>query len=100
MFSITYEIITPESAENGDCEETGFEAENLTLREAFDMLRWIGGNCEPSDSSLSPYSWLSFYCEPDFVTGETKNYALHWPRNLTYSTRHRIARMFRAYGIK
>ena len=100
MFSITYEIITPESAENGDCEETGFEAENLTLREAFDMLRWIGGNCEPSDSGLSPYSWLSFYCEPDFRTGETKNYALHWPRNLTYSTRRRIAKLFRAYGIK
>lgn len=102
MFHVTYEIITDESAEAGDVAESGFEAEGITLREAYDILRWTGGYCEASDSSfcLGPYSWLSFYCEPDPYTGETKNYALHFPRNLTNATRRRIAKLFRCYGFK
>lgn len=100
MFSITYEIVTEESAEHGEAEESGFEAENITLREAYDILRWIGGHCEASDSNLGPYSWLSFFCAADPYTGETKNYGLHFPRNLTNATRHRIAKLFRCYGFK
>lgn len=100
MFSITYEIITQESAENGDCEESGFHAENITLREAYDILRWTGGHCEASDSTIGPGSWLSFYCEMDPMTGETTNYGLHMPRNTTNATRRRIAKLFRCYGVK
>jgi hypothetical protein len=33
-FNVTYEIVTPESAENGDCADQGFELRDCTLREA------------------------------------------------------------------
>lgn len=100
MFNITYEIVTEESAEHGEAYEIGFHAESITLREAHDILRWFGGHCEASDSTLGPHTWLSFYCEMDPMTGETTNYGLHFPRNLTGSTRRRIARLFRCYGVK
>ena len=35
-FSVTFATITPESAEHGDYEETGFAVENVSLREAWD----------------------------------------------------------------
>lgn len=96
MFDITFEIITPESAEYGDAEASGFEMENVTLREAYDFLRWQGGYCEASDSDTKQAQWLTFYGEPDFRTGETTNYSLHIPRNATPSSRMRIAKLFRA----
>lgn len=96
MFYVTYEIITEESAEHGEPEETGFELENVTLREAYDFLRWQGGYCEPNCSDTKQATWLNFYCESDFRTGETKNYAVHMPRNATSATRARIARLFKA----
>lgn len=96
MFSITYEIITEESAEHGEPEETGFELEDISLREAHEFLRWTGGYCETNCSDARQATWISFYCEPDYMTGETKNYALHIPKSATAASRARIARLFKA----
>ena len=37
-FNVTYEIVTEESAAEGDAEERGFIAEGLTLRDAVDLV--------------------------------------------------------------
>jgi len=35
-FSVTYEIVTPESAEYGDAEDRGWVVEDATLRDALE----------------------------------------------------------------
>jgi hypothetical protein len=99
-FDITYETVTPESAENGDCEESGFYMEHVTLREAWDVLRWEGGHCEASESHIPTARWLTFYGEQCPTTGEHTNYSLHFPSKLSQYSRVRIARLFRCYGVK
>jgi hypothetical protein len=100
QFNVTYERVTEESAEHGEAEETGFELKGVSLRKAYDFLRWNGDHCEPSDNALGPHSWLTFYGEQDFRDGSHTNYGLHFPRNLTASTRRRIARVFHCYNVR
>lgn len=102
MFRVTYEIVTPESAENGDAEEHGFvmpgnwrddmktamkqprDAYNITLREAMrlaspheDCGRW----------------WAESYAEPDYRTGAVETRAIHPPANITESSYKRVSRL-------
>ena len=100
MFSITYEIVTPESAENGDVAEEGFEYESLSLREAFDVMRWHGNALQADSypiSLQSPPRWLSWEGEQDFKSGAYTYRSLHLPESLTASTKLRLARLF---GLK
>lgn len=97
MFNITYEIVTEESAENGEAEETGFEHEGLSLREAFDVMRWHGHALEADSfpiSLQSPPRWLSWEGEQNYRTGAWTYRSLHMPAKLTPSTKLRIARIF------
>lgn len=98
-FSITYEIITNESAEYGDAEERGFIDEGLTLREAMDALHWYRGSHVEADSyPLARPRWFTFHdVETNWTTGDTKNVSLHLPETLTDSTRRRIARLVGCY---
>ena len=100
LFDVTFETITPESAENGDCEESGFYMEHVTLREAWDVLRWGSGHCEASDGHIPAARWLTFYCEQCPITGEYTNYSLHFPKTMTAASRVRVARLFKCYGVK
>jgi hypothetical protein len=91
-FNITYEIVTPESAMDGEAADIGLEAEDLTLSEAYSVLRY-----EPvehvslfGDGSGSIY--FQSYCA-DFGTGEEKTLALHWDKCSKYSQK-RIAGLF------
>ncbi len=96
-FDITYEIVTPESAEHSEADETGFTMQDVTLRDAWDFLRWEGS---ASDSTISTARWLTFYGEQDYATGGYTNYSLHFPSKLSQYSRVRIARLFRCYGVK
>ena len=99
FFNVTFEIITEENAEHGEADETGFTMQDVTLREAWDFLRWEG-SCEASDSTIKTARWLTFYGEQDYATGDHTNYSLHFPENLTGSTRRRIAKLFKCYGVR
>jgi hypothetical protein len=78
MLSIskTYEIITPESAEHGDFEETGFEFEHeqYSFKDLCDLIMDEGFYNEGSD-------WLNTV-DPDrnYATGEETFYGLHFDR--------------------
>jgi hypothetical protein len=86
LISKTYETVTPESAEHGDIEDSGFdyENENFTFKEFLHEIETSG--CIYSEGC----TWL--YSEPqieDYGTCETKSYALHYsrknaPRNQKY----------------
>src|SRR4051812_8168663 len=94
-FSVTYEIVTQESAEDGDVAERGHIVKNVSLREALQNIN--GAAMEPSmhpfDASY-PYVWFS-QIDPDvdYQTGEHEYRSLHLPPSLTPSTRQRIARL-------
>ncbi len=94
-FSVTYETITPESAEIGDCEDRGYIAEDVTLREAIGELNGaaVEPSCYPFDADY-PYTWFSTVDgDTDYRTGAVEYRSLHLPKNLTPSTRARIARL-------
>lgn len=77
--SITYETITPESAEHGDFADSGFESESefYTFRELVSVLRQ---RFTQYSQSLGPYTaWMyaSEYSEPDYRTGEETVRSIH-----------------------
>lgn len=103
LFHITYEIVTPESAENGDAEERGYimdggmhvtieteedrQAAAYSLREALSQLgcledcgRWFS---ESDDRE-------------DYQTGARERRDLHPPRNITPASYKRLKRVLKA----
>lgn len=78
IVSKTYEIVTPESAEEGDVEERGFEFENtkMTLAEVLYEVKDLGSHVVQRDGSTR----ISLYGQGesvDYRTGDTTTYALH-----------------------
>lgn len=97
-FTITYGVVTPESAVNGEESDAGFVARRLTLREARDMLRYEGdavsADCWPW-SARTPPRWLTFAPDTDYRTGAETTKSLHLPNLITASSAVRVARLFR-----
>jgi hypothetical protein len=64
-FSVTYEIVTEESAEDGDSAESGFVGEGLSLRDALDLAASTDScHCgrsavEASDSRPGMARWVT-----------------------------------------
>jgi len=107
MFSITYEIMTPESAEQGDAEERGFYLEGLSFGEAMAEIRSLGlrgAHCEADSCPISidcPPRWFSFpEAHKDYSTGAMTSYALHIPDHITPASRIRLARLLGCYGAQ
>lgn len=93
-FDITYEIVTEESAEHGEAEESGFHYEDVSLREAYDFLRWEGDSYREPSERLPHARWITFGNGPDMHDGSYTSYSLHFPAHMTPSTRARIAKLF------
>jgi len=86
MFTVskTYDVVTHESAEDGEAAESGFEFEDtrMTLREALREIQDLGGIVQQQGGKLTVYTPDA---EVDFRTGDSKFYALHVvaaPRNI------------------
>jgi hypothetical protein len=92
-FSITYETWSPDAVEHGETDDQGLLFEGISLREAYDELRWEG-YCEANEYPVREPRWLTFSGEADFLTGEITNKALHIPGSVTSSSKRRIARLF------
>ena len=100
-FNVTYDIVTPESAELGDSEERGFIAEAVPLRSA---LRYVNetrtchvGGRETVEPDCWPHNgdFRSIYVtnSTEYLTGASETRALHIPDGVTPSTRKRILRL-------
>lgn len=105
-FHVTYEVVTPESAADGDAAERGYarphgwqwpgetmtaedvEACAMSLREAAGMVGMVE-DCG------------AWFCEvdgrPNYRTGAETRYSLHPPANLTDASYRRLRRVL---GIK
>lgn len=80
LLSKTYEIITEESAENGEAEESGFVWEDSPC-EFREVVRYLEG-AEPSQSPITNLEnvWFTHYGEMDYVSGEYENVSFHYSR--------------------
>lgn len=124
-FHVTYDIISEESAMEGESQENGFlgatvlagmanrfpieefmklpdgEREKeicLTLRDALELFREPGGTIEANCSSLEYVAWLTCYSsEMDYETGNTENRSLHFPDGLSQKNVGRICKLL---GVK
>ena len=87
-YSVTYDIVTPESAENGDVAEAGYVAEDVSLRDAIDAG---GGVCYEHNGG---YEWFT-NCEYNlnYGTGAQESRSLHLPDGITGASRVRIGRL-------
>ena len=105
LFSVTYGIVTPESAEQGDYEDCGFIGKGMTLREAIHAVREtrtsrVGGveAIECDEYPVRSPRWITVQNSTEYETGAQESRSLHLPDILTDSTRVRIARLLGAYG--
>ena len=100
-FSVTYEIVTPESAARGDAEELGFIGEGLTLRDALAGLnsatrtnRVSGVECIECDSSPCDRPWwVTVNNGMEYETGADESRSLHIPASVSDASARRIARL-------
>lgn len=100
-FNITYDIVTPESAEAGCAADSGFLVEGVTFREAMEELRWYrGGHVEADSYPVRNPRWFTFIAASEnYATGEVTSYSLHIPPQITEASRQRIARLLGCYGV-
>lgn len=94
-FRVTYDIVTPESAEHGDIAEQGFVSKGCSLRAA---LAALGYNyCGPGQRGLGfEDGGSSFYTidpERNYRDGSETFYAVHPPQPITRSSYRRLARL-------
>jgi hypothetical protein len=88
--SVTYEIITPESAEDGEAAEQGFEEEDTPYDSLADMIDRLlsenlsvifnsdGGRRESADKN----TWYTTESSQDYQTGEWESKSFH-PKGIT-----------------
>lgn len=100
-FNVTYEIVTPESAEHGDAEERGFILQDATLRDAFEAVQATRTSRVDGIDSIEPdcyprrnVRWITIINGMEYETGANESRALHIPDHATESTRRRICRLF------
>lgn len=99
-FAVTYEIVTPDSAEHGDAEERGYICQDVTLRDAIGDLfgtrtSQVSGitAIESNDSRRESARWITVYNGAEYQTGAHESRSLHFPDSLTAATRARLCRL-------
>lgn len=76
LIRITYETITPESAEDGDIEDSGWKDEEGTEYTEEEVISLLRG-CVPSSSFFYTGIWYTMYGDADFKSGECENVSYH-----------------------
>jgi hypothetical protein len=102
-FDVTFEVITPESAEHGEAESMGYEAEKVSLREAIDAMGQGEQGMEASEYPVSNPRWITAYDtnrdRAYWEQGESVNRSLHFPDTMTASSKLRVCRLLGVYGV-
>jgi hypothetical protein len=78
-YDITYETITPESAEYGDAADRGYEQKGLTADSAADMVRELryAGATDASSSHWHRGIWYTAYGDQNYRDGSHTNRSFH-----------------------
>lgn len=93
VFMLTFETITPESAEHGEAADSGVLYEAMSLREAVETMA-SADYIEANEWPVQCPHWVTGYTtHENYRTGERQNLTLCFPKHLTASTRRRIVRL-------
>lgn len=100
MFCVSYEIMTYESAENGDAEERGVVDDALPLRDAVTEVRRTRTNLVGGVEAIETDSWpvgrvrcVTVQNSAEYETGARESRTLHLPDTITPASSRRIARL-------
>jgi hypothetical protein len=94
MFCVTYEVITPESAENGEVAESGyldeygFRSQERTLM----SLRDANKICFPQEDTGNGWREIDGWTY-DRHTGSVDFLTIHPPKNITNSSYNRVSKI-------
>jgi hypothetical protein len=89
---VTYEIVTPESAEGGEV------AEGETLRDAIsDLYDCRTSRADSGQGIEDSGRWFTYYHGQEYETGAYESRSLHVPGSITPSSYRRIAKLL---GVK
>jgi len=100
-FSVTYGIVTEESAEHGEEDESGFIGRDLSLRDAIEAVtgtrtNHVGGvECIEISESGNGFRWITVQNGMEYETGAQEARSLHIPDHVTDASRARILRLVR-----
>lgn len=101
-FSVSYSLVTPESAKHGDYAECGMIDSNLPFRAAFDLFQserdWT--QVESDEWPVHAPRWFTDSGEVQFASGDCRAVSLHLPERLTNASRLRIARLVGCAGLR
>ena len=81
LISRTFDVVTPESAEDGESAESGFlvESESVTFRELVSLMRAHPvASCYPARGEA--FEWLSTYPETDYRDASERTESIHFDR--------------------
>lgn len=99
-FNVTYEIVTPESAEHGDADERGFIIQNGRFRSAVESLFETRSNTAGGIAALETSAWPEEFARwftvingPEFDTGAVESRSIHWPDSITPASKARVIRL-------
>ena len=93
-FNVSYDIVTPESAAEGDAEEYGIISVGSRLRDAIcDLFETRTSRVGGIHAAESDGQTVRVYNGMEFETGAHESRYLHFPDNLSESSRQRILRI-------
>lgn len=104
-FTVTYEIVTPESAEHGGNQETGFVLPGEWRIDVAAAVADTEGDYSMELRDAVALAWPSEDCgrwfaesegRENFRTGAWETRAIHPPRNITAASYGRLRRLFGA----
>lgn len=102
-FAVSQEIVTPESAEHGDCESCRIIGDLLPLRDAVDLVRGTRTSGCGGVESIECDSMPAVHPRAvrvvnglEFETGAQESRTLHISHRVTASSARRIARLLGA----
>lgn len=96
-FNVTYELVTPESAEQGDVAERGFISQGVSLRDAVNDLTSTRttrvdyfDSVECDEKPIANPRWITVNNGIEHDTGAYESRSLHLPDDITPSSKLRI----------
>jgi hypothetical protein len=100
-FSVSFDIVTAESAEDGDTAESGYILESAPLDDAIHTVlatdsTTVDGYTVHANESNGRVQWIAVHNGMDWITGEYESRYLHIPATVTASSTRRIARLLGA----
>ena len=98
----TFEIVTHESAENGEVEDAGFSAigERVTFAELVNALKHEFRHASQCPANRSTHVWFTTEAEQDMYSGDYRSESIHFsPDNPSRKAKYWIKAMQLA-GVK